>query len=184
MKNQIVDVQRLAGNFLAALFAGDWFADEVVFHFCRAVFSSWGERDSEIRDREQKGYDRSSWQAGLIFPYGVVQLQLPQSLGSTTGNVPDPPASDSSHTCASAATRSCVSLHDNRFPNSALRHSAQTIFTPIFKNQGNRSRQISPAVFDGATLAVCARYFGTVTDEPFSVLLNDGSKFVMHAMPP
>lgn len=94
----------------------------------------------QIRVLEQRGYGRSSSQAGLIFLYGVVLLRLLPFLGSTTANVRDLPASGSSRIYADAATTSCVSLHDNRFPNGILRHATQTIFAAVFKNQGNGLR--------------------------------------------
>jgi hypothetical protein len=97
-------------------------------------------REIQIRAEEGKGCGRFSWQAGLKLPCGEAPLRLLPFLGSTTENVRDLPVSDSSRICANAATTSYASLHDNRFLNGILRHASQTIFAPIFKNQGNGLR--------------------------------------------
>lgn len=94
----------------------------------------------QIRVREPKVYGRFSWQAGLILQCGAVPLRLLPFLGSTTENVHDLPASESSRIYADAATTSFASLHDNRVSNGFLGHATQAILTPVFENQGNGLR--------------------------------------------
>jgi hypothetical protein len=79
------------------------------------------------------GLDRSFSLTGWILLCVEVQLRLPLFLDCTKVNVLGLPSLDNSHTYEYVLTMSYVSLHDDRFSNSILWRSTQSIFSTILK---------------------------------------------------
>ncbi len=81
-------------------------------------------------------YDKSSSLTNLGLPYAAAQLPPLLSSDSSTRMFPTL-TSDNIHAYVSAATMRFASLHHNRLTDGVLRHSTQTIFTPILENESD-----------------------------------------------
>jgi len=55
------------------------------------------------------------------------------------------------------------------------------LFTPMIENERDCFTKICEALLRCGALTVCARYFGTVGDMRWAVLLDNGGEFVLHA---
>src|SRR5262249_40404724 len=69
---------------------------------------------------------------------------------------------------------------DYRLSYRILRNAAKRIFSTVFQNKRDSIYKALPALLDSMPLSICTWNFRAVSNKPFSVLFNNGSKFISH----
>lgn len=75
-----------------------------------------------------------------------------------------------------------ASSDDQRFLLCVGWQSAQGLFSPVFKNQGNRCPEVLQTFFLRYALTIGTRHLGAICDKPRIVSLNNRRELIAHAL--
>ena len=131
-------------------------------------------------DPALKGSCRFFGLANQTPPYALARLPCVPSLDWSRANANRLRGASSSHAPADGGAGRPVSCHSEHFPNRRTRQTADGIAPPVRQNEFDGGRETLLGRNGSTPLPICTRHLGAVGDEPLSVFLDDGGKFVSH----